>query len=220
MSIKNNGKNNQNQINTIRRNKQYNKRRTSWIQSKKKVKRQTVPTDPNNDTGKKQNTSLCVRIHGFGKGLRQSLAQRPAPYHGPTQHPHIFQRFISSFLSNRHTLTKRNHHIQTHQNQRWGTTMIVIQPNTLHHLCSKSPKTTTNSTLSQLADDIKTYSTSKDITQLQNKLQKSLNRIAAFCGKSRISLNENKTTELIITGRVHRGIHPFTPNTQETNPNH
>ena len=43
------------------------------------------------------------------------------------------------------------------------------------------------------------------------KLQKSLNRIAAFCGKSRISLNENKTTELIITGRVHKYTKEYIP---------
>ena len=35
--------------------------------------------------------------------------------------------------------------------------------------------------------------------------------MAAFCGKSRISLNENKTTELIITGRVHKYTKEYIP---------
>ena len=37
------------------------------FRSKKRHKRQTVPTDTNSDPSKKQKTSLCVRVHGCGK---------------------------------------------------------------------------------------------------------------------------------------------------------
>ena len=125
--------------------------------------------------------------------------------------PVIFLRFISSFLSNRHTyfqidntfsnLIKINHGVP--QGSSLSPTLFIIYASNL-----PQPPPTVH--ISQFADDIKTYSTSKDITQLQNKLQKSLNRIAAFCGISRISLNENKTTELI-TGRVHKYTKEYIP---------
>ena len=96
--------------------------------------------------GKKQKTSLCVRIHGCGKGLRQSMAQRPAPHHGSTKHStHIPKVHQQLPFQQAHILPNRKHQIQTHQNQPWGTTRIITQPNTFHHLCSKSSKTTTNS---------------------------------------------------------------------------
>ena len=131
-------------------------------------------------------------------GLLHTLQQHNIPV--------IFIRFISSFLSNRHTyfqidntfsnLIKINHGVP--QGSSLSPTLFIIYAANL-----PQPPPTVH--ISQFADDIKTYSTSKDITQLQNKLQKSLNR------KSRISLNENKTTELIITGRVHKYTKEYIP---------
>ena len=137
-------------------------------------------------------------------GLLHTLQQHNIPV--------IFLRFISSFLSNRHTyfqidntlsnLIKFNHGVP--QGSSLSPTLFIIYATNL-----PQPPPTVH--LSQFADDFKTYSISKNIIHLQNKLQKSLNSIAAFCGKSRISLNENKTTELIITGRVHKYTKKYIP---------
>ena len=134
--------------------------------------------------------------------------------HTMDQHniPHIFQRFISSFLSNRHTYFQIDNTASKHikinhgvpQGSSFSPTLFIIYAANL-------PKPPPTVHISQFTDDIKTFSSSKNIPQLQTKLQKSLNKIAAFCGKSRISLNENKTTELIITGRVHKYTKEYIP---------
>ena len=139
------------------------------------------------------------------------MAKRPALHHGSTQHtihiPTVHQQLPFQQV---HILPNRKHHIQTQINH--GVPQgSSLSPTPFIIYAANLPKPPPTVHISQFADDIKTFSSSKNISQLQTKLQKSLNRIAAFCGKSRISLNENKITEMIITGRVHKYTKEYIP---------
>ena len=54
-----------------------------------------------------------------------------------------------------------------------------------------------NTFLPQFADSIKIYSHSSSLAKIQSNLQHSMEQIISFCGKHRISSNENKSFELI-----------------------
>ena len=137
--------------------------------------------------------------------------------HTMDQHniPHIFQRFISSFLSNRH--------IQTHQNQPWSTTRIVTQPNTLHHICSKSPKTTTNSPHLTIRRRHQNILILKKHPTTSNQTTKVTKQNSSILWKVQDQLKRkqnNRADHYWTSTQIHQGIHPSTPNTQETNTNH
>ncbi len=118
--------------------------------------------------------------------------------------PIQYIKFIHSFLHNRYTYFKINDLqsplIKINSGVPQGS---ALSPILFLLYVSNIPKPDKTIFTSQFADDIKTFSTANQIQILQKKLQKSMDHIAAFCGKSRITLNEKKTKELFFTGRVH-----------------
>ena len=126
--------------------------------------------------------------------------------------PVIFLRF-SSFLSNRYTYFQINQLssplIKINDGVPQGS---ALSPILFIIYVANIPKPATTTFISQFADDIKTFSSSYDLTILHKGLQKSMNQIAS-CGKSSISLNEKETCELIF-GRVNNYTKEHTPKLQ------
>ena len=130
------------------------------------------------------------------KGLIHTLHMKNIPIQ--------YIKFIHSFLSDRYTQffidNKPSPLIKINSGVPQGSSLSPILFITYVSNIPQPAKTTFTS---QFADDIKTYTTANNLDTLQNKLQKSMDQISAFCGKSRITLNEKKTKELIFSGRVH-----------------
>ena len=100
-------------------------------------------------------------------------------------------------------ISKSTHNIHTHKNQPRGTTRIIPEPYTINHICSQPPKTTSNSshiTIRRRHQNIFIIQQHHPPTKQTTKITQQNSRL----GKSRISLNEKKTADLIITGRVHK----------------
>ena len=120
--------------------------------------------------------------------------------------PTIYLRFIHSFLTNRYTYFQINKISSPLIKINFGVPQgSALSPILFIIYVANIPKPATSTYISQFADDIKTFTTAYNIDTLQSKLQKYMNQIASFCGKSRISLNEKKTCELIF-GRVNKYI--------------
>ncbi len=111
--------------------------------------------------------------------------------------PNQYIKFIHSFLSDRYTTffidNKPSPLIKINSGVPQGSSLSPILFITYVSNIPQPAKTTFTS---QFADDIKTFATANNLYTLQNKLQKSMDQISAFCGKSRITLNERKQNNL------------------------
>ena len=120
--------------------------------------------------------------------------------------PNIYIRYIKSFLSQRYMFFK----IQNLESPKIKMNFGVPQGSSLSPILfllyvSDIPKPKTHKTyISQFADDIKIYSTSSSLPFIQRNLQKAMDQIIKYCGKRRISINENKSFELIFRKRSHK----------------
>ena len=113
--------------------------------------------------------------------------------------PTIFVRYTKSFISQRYMYFQ----IQDLESPKIKLNFGVPQGSSLSpilfllHVTDIPTPTKPNTFLSQFADDIKIYSHSSSLAKIQSNLQHSMNQIISFCGKRRISINENKSFELI-----------------------
>ena len=137
--------------------------------------------------------------------------------------PHIFQRFISSFLSNRHTYFQIDNTTSKHIKINHGVPQgSSLNPTLFIIYAANLPKPPPTVHISQFADDIKTFSSSKNIPQLQTKLQVTKqNSSLLWKVQDQLKRKQNNRADHYWTStQIHQGIHPSTPNTQETNTNH
>ena len=113
--------------------------------------------------------------------------------------PLLYIRYINSFLSDRHMFFRihglESPKIKLNFGVPQGSSLSPILFNL--YVADIPTPTAPNTFLSQFADDIKLYSTSAHMTVIQKRLQLSLNKILSYCGTKRISINENKTFELV-----------------------
>lgn len=110
--------------------------------------------------------------------------------------PNIYLGFINSFLSNRCTYFSINNKPSPLIKINYGVPQgSALSPILFITYVADIPMPAAPTFISQFADAITTFSTSKHLPLLHKQLQVSMNQIAAFCGKSRISLNEKKNMD-------------------------
>ena len=122
------------------------------------------------------------------------------------QLPMIYLRYITSFISQRHMFFRienlESTKIKLNFGEPQGSSLSPIL--FLVHVSNIPKPQTHNTFISQFADDIKVYSTSRSLNTIQTNLQKSINQIISFCGEQRIGINETKSFELIFRKNSHK----------------
>ena len=115
------------------------------------------------------------------------------------QLPMIYLRYITSFISQRHMFFRIENLESTKIKLNFGVPQgSSLSPILFLLYASNIPKPQTpNTFISQFADDIKVFSTSRNINKIQTNLQNSINQMISFCVEQRTGINETKSFELI-----------------------